>query len=106
VILLGSVGELEFASAPARRLLREFFPRVAGGLPEVISWVARGKTNAEIAQILWLAPSTVRKHLENVYAKLGVRTRTAAVATFLGLLDAEASSVTRRRGARGVSASY
>ena len=58
---------------------------------EVLMWVARGKTNAEIAELLWLAPSTVRKHLENVYAKLGVSTRTAAVARFLGLIDAQAS---------------
>lgn len=58
---------------------------------EVLAWVARGKTNAEIARLLWLAPGTVRKHLENVYAKLGVSTRTAAVAQFLGLIDAEAS---------------
>lgn len=58
---------------------------------EVLSWVARGKTNPEIAEALWLAPSTVRKHLENVYAKLGVSTRTAAVARFLGLIEAEAS---------------
>jgi DNA-binding CsgD family transcriptional regulator len=58
---------------------------------EVLAWVARGKTNAEIARRLWLSPSTVRKHLENVYAKLGVTTRTAAVARFLGLIDAEAS---------------
>jgi DNA-binding CsgD family transcriptional regulator len=59
---------------------------------EVLAWVARGKTNAEIAQLLWLAPSTVRTHLENVYSKLGVKTRTAAVAHFLGLLDAEAEA--------------
>jgi DNA-binding CsgD family transcriptional regulator len=58
---------------------------------EILGWVARGKTNPEIAEALWLAPSTVRKHLENVYAKLGVNTRTAAVARFLGLIDAEAS---------------
>jgi DNA-binding CsgD family transcriptional regulator len=58
---------------------------------EVLSWVARGKTNAQVAELLWLSPSTVRKHLENVYPKLGVNTRTAAVASFLGLLDAEAS---------------
>jgi DNA-binding CsgD family transcriptional regulator len=58
---------------------------------EVLAWVARGKTNAEIARVLWLAPSTVRKHLENVYAKLGVSTRTAAVARLLGLIEAEAS---------------
>jgi DNA-binding CsgD family transcriptional regulator len=34
---------------------------------QILAWVARGKTNPEIAQILWVAPSTVRKHLENVY---------------------------------------
>jgi DNA-binding CsgD family transcriptional regulator len=141
VILLGLGGEVEFASPPTERLLREFFPAASGGqLPaalvkwlesgdakalirrrgerrltveqadgalvleerneqiqltarerEVLAWVARGKTNAETAQLLWLAPSTVGKHLENVYAKLGVSTRTAAVARFLGLIDAEAS---------------
>ncbi len=58
---------------------------------EVLSWVARGKTNAEVARLLWLAPSTVRKHLENIYAKLGVSTRTAAVARFLGLIESQAS---------------
>jgi len=56
---------------------------------EILAWVARGKTNPEIAEILWIAPTTVRKHLENVYAKLGVRTRTAAVTRFLGVLDDE-----------------
>jgi DNA-binding CsgD family transcriptional regulator len=58
---------------------------------EVLSLVARGETNAEIAERLWLAPSTVRKHLENVYAKLGVSTRTAAVARVFGSSDAEVS---------------
>jgi DNA-binding CsgD family transcriptional regulator len=51
---------------------------------EILEWVERGKTNAEIAEILWLSPSTVRKHLENAYGKLGVRTRTAAVARLRG----------------------
>ena len=37
--------------------------------------------------MLWISPTTVRKHLENVYAKLGVRTRTAPAARFLGTLD-------------------
>jgi DNA-binding CsgD family transcriptional regulator len=55
---------------------------------QILSWVARGKTNTEIAQILWIAPTTVRRHLEHVYAKLGVHTRTAAVTRFLGTLDA------------------
>jgi DNA-binding CsgD family transcriptional regulator len=51
---------------------------------DVLACVARGKTNAEVAEILWVTPSTIRKHLENVYAKLGVHTRTAAVTRFLG----------------------
>jgi DNA-binding CsgD family transcriptional regulator len=52
---------------------------------EVLSWVARGKTNTEIARMLQVAPSTVRKHLENVYEKMGVHNRTGAVARLLGL---------------------
>jgi len=51
---------------------------------EILEWVERGKMNVEIAEILWLSPSTVRKHLENVYGKLGVHTRTAAVARLRG----------------------
>jgi DNA-binding CsgD family transcriptional regulator len=57
---------------------------------EILAWLARGRTNAEIAEALWIAPTTVRKHLENIYAKLGVHTRTAAVARFLGAGDDEA----------------
>jgi DNA-binding CsgD family transcriptional regulator len=45
---------------------------------EVLGWVARGRTNTEIAHVLFISPLTVRKHLENIFEKLGVRTRTAA----------------------------
>lgn len=45
---------------------------------EVLYWVANGKTNREVAQILELSPRTVNKHLEQVFAKLGVDNRTAA----------------------------
>ena len=47
---------------------------------EVLSWLAKGKTNRDIAQILGLSPRTVDKHLEQIYAKLGVENRTAAAA--------------------------
>jgi DNA-binding CsgD family transcriptional regulator len=47
---------------------------------EIVTWVGRGKTNKEIAAILGVTPNTVRTHLEHVYEKLDVHTRTAAVA--------------------------
>lgn len=47
---------------------------------EVLRHVARGMTNQEVAETLFLAPTTVRRHLENIFSKLGTRTRTAAVA--------------------------
>jgi DNA-binding CsgD family transcriptional regulator len=52
---------------------------------EVMSFVAVGKTNQEIARILWLSPNTVRTHLENVSEKLGVTNRTAATARVFGM---------------------
>ena len=55
---------------------------------EVLSWLSKGKTNRDIAQILGLSPRTVDKHLEQIYAKLGVENRTAAAAI--------ATSTTRR----------
>jgi DNA-binding CsgD family transcriptional regulator len=47
---------------------------------EVLRLVACGMTNREIASVLFIAVGTVRKHLDNVYAKLGVRSRAQAVA--------------------------
>jgi len=46
---------------------------------EVMHWLAYGKTDADIAALLGTSPRTVHKHLEHVYVKLGVETRTAAV---------------------------
>ncbi len=45
---------------------------------EVLYWVVKGKTNRDIADILGASPATVKKHLEHVFEKLGVETRTAA----------------------------
>ena len=47
---------------------------------EVLSWLAKGKTNRDIADILGMSPRTVNKHLEHIFEKLGVETRTAAAA--------------------------
>ena len=45
---------------------------------EVLTWVSEGKTNKDIGAILRISPRTVQKHLEHVYQKFGVETRTAA----------------------------
>jgi DNA-binding CsgD family transcriptional regulator len=52
---------------------------------EVLAWVAAGKTNAETAELLSIAPGTVKKHLDHIYEKLGVGTRTEAVVTAMGI---------------------
>jgi DNA-binding CsgD family transcriptional regulator len=46
---------------------------------DVLRWVAAGKTDRDIGAILAISPRTVHKHLQHVYEKLGVETRTAAV---------------------------
>lgn len=50
---------------------------------EILLWVAQGKTNPEIATILGIGLTTVKKHLEATFAKLGVENRTSAAALAL-----------------------
>ncbi|WP_372831180.1 response regulator [Pontibacterium sp.] len=56
---------------------------------EVLHWIANGKTNREIAEILEMSPRTVNKHLEQIFPKLGVENRTAAAGVALRLLSVE-----------------
>jgi DNA-binding CsgD family transcriptional regulator len=63
------------ARKPESRSLATLTPRER----EILLWVARGKSNREIAAVLYLAPGTIRKHLDNVYDKLGVSNRAGAV---------------------------
>lgn len=64
---------------------RDTPPALPASLPlsarehEVLRWVAAGKTDRDVADILGISPRTVHKHLQRVYDKLGVETRTAAV---------------------------
>ncbi|XAH23938.1 response regulator [Xylophilus sp. GW821-FHT01B05] len=64
------------STAAPRRPNVPLTPREA----EVLSWLAKGKTNRDIADILGMSPRTVNKHLEHIFEKLGVETRTAAAA--------------------------
>ncbi|WP_343731344.1 response regulator [Duganella sp.] len=54
---------------------------------EVLNWVIKGKTNRDIGDILGTSPRTVNKHLEHVFVKLGVETRTSAASVALAKMD-------------------
>jgi DNA-binding response OmpR family regulator/DNA-binding CsgD family transcriptional regulator len=64
------------AAIEALALVFALTPREA----QALYWIARGKTNRDIAEIVGASPATVKKHLEHVYQKLGVETRNAAAA--------------------------
>ena len=58
-------------------------PRVA----ETLLWLAQGKTNSEIGMILGISEATVKKHVLDIFAALGVETRTAASFCALEVLN-------------------
>jgi DNA-binding NarL/FixJ family response regulator len=70
--------------ARVEALLEAPAPAPAGGLTEreveVLALVARGRTNRQIAAELVISEHTVARHLQNMFAKLGVSSRTAASA--------------------------
>lgn len=59
---------------------------VTGREADVLLWIANGKTNREIGQILEMSPRTVNKHLEQIFRKLGVENRTSAAAAAIKCL--------------------
>ncbi|WP_435782137.1 response regulator [Cellvibrio sp.] len=60
---------------------------VTGREADVLLWIANGKTNREIGQILEMSPRTVNKHLEQIFKKLGVENRTSAAAVAIKCLS-------------------
>jgi DNA-binding CsgD family transcriptional regulator len=81
---LGAAPALDRAAAIERQLTPRSVARSAGGLSprelEVLQLVAKGMTDAEVANALYISPRTVARHLQSVYNKLGVNSRTAATA--------------------------
>jgi len=68
------------------RALQEAFALTAREA-DVLVWISRGKSNREISEILGISPRTVNKHLEQVFAKLGVENRAAAAARAVRILN-------------------
>jgi DNA-binding NarL/FixJ family response regulator len=54
---------------------------------EVLLWGSYGKSSGDISDVLEISPRTVQKHLEHVYEKLGVETRSAAVAIAIRVIE-------------------
>jgi len=73
------IGHLYRLSARNRAALPELAAALTGREREVLDWLGAGKTDKDIAAILAISPRTVQKHLQRIYEKLGVETRTAAV---------------------------
>ena len=76
-----------FHSAKPLEQVLGLTPRVA----ETLLWLAQGKTNGEIAMILCNSESTVKKHVVDIFDKLGVETRTAASLRALEVLSSPAA---------------
>jgi DNA-binding NarL/FixJ family response regulator len=104
-LLAAIAARLERAEAYAAQLqaqARGFHPDFSSALPleklgltgreaEVLLWVAQGKSNADIAVILGMAEATVKRHLTNLFEKLGLESRNAATFRALEVLSAPAA---------------
>jgi DNA-binding NarL/FixJ family response regulator len=76
-----------FASPKPLETVLNLTPRVA----ETLLWIAQGKTNGDIATILGISEATVKKHVLEIFTKLGVETRTAASLQALEVLSSPAA---------------
>jgi DNA-binding NarL/FixJ family response regulator len=83
----------------AQHAKREFQPDFSSPVPlvhlgltpraaETLLWVAQGKTNSDIASILGITESTIKKYVQEIFEKLGVETRGAAAVRALEVLNA------------------
>ncbi|WP_105400334.1 response regulator transcription factor [Neorhizobium sp. T7_12] len=73
---------------PDDEVLRQHFP-LTQRESEVLLWIAKGKSNRDIADILGLSARTVNKHLEQIYVKLGVENRASAAVKAAHVLHSE-----------------
>lgn len=89
IAYLGRLGEGEFlmrlvneARPPENMTLRERL-QISDREAQVLTWIAQGKSNRDIGDILGLSPRTINKHLERIFKKIGVENRTSAAVMVL-----------------------
>ena len=78
-----AAGSFDFSSPQPLETALGITPREA----EVLLWVAQGKSNADVAGILGMAEKTVKKHLGNIFEKLGIEGRNAATVAAIEVLS-------------------
>ena len=94
----------QFVAQKEQQARREFKPDFSSVEPlqklgltaratETLLWLAQGKTNLDIATILGITESTVKKHVQEIFEKLGVETRGAATVRALEVLNSGAASI-------------
>jgi RNA polymerase sigma factor (sigma-70 family) len=69
---------MDYFAASRSLIPQEVFPELTEREREILTLIARGKTNAEIAAELTISLKTVRNHVSNIYSKLQVADRTQA----------------------------
>jgi DNA-binding NarL/FixJ family response regulator len=84
-------------SSPQPLIALGLTPRAA----EALLWLAQGKTNSDIATILGISESTVKKHVQEMFDKLGVETRGAAAVRALEVLNSPPSTGSTSKSATG-----
>lgn len=93
VLFLGESNSQEYllklvdTELPNESLLLQNSLNLTAREAEVLLWIAKGKTNRDIGEILGTSPRTINKHSENIYKKLGVENRTSAAAKVRDYID-------------------
>src|ERR1044071_712291 len=82
----------DFSSAEPLQKQLGLTPRAA----ETLLWLAQGKTNSDIATILGITESTIKKHVQEIFEKLGVETRGAATVRALEVLNSRSAPASNR----------
>ena len=98
VLAAFEAGSSDYVTEPVRppEVLARIAAHLTAAFPltpreaEVLFWVGKGKTSRDIGEILGTSPRTVNKHLEHVFEKLGVETRTAAANVAMARIGGQA----------------
>jgi DNA-binding CsgD family transcriptional regulator len=85
LLVIQQAASIEIERAGMSKLQNRF--GLTGREAQVLFWLSCGKSNRDVAEILGMSYRTADKHLEHVYKKIGVESRSGAIAASLRILD-------------------